>query len=293
MLSAIVGTTKYSLDNGTIARLIAFDGWGMAPTRRFSIRGPMQHGDTDNGWRFDPRFGNLVFLIPAENQSEMYNKRAQLLDIFNPSRTIQLEWILPNGDVKQIDCKYVSDLSMGFDVKNWTNQRYAVTLKAPDPAFYNPEQTFFQILNGVGSGGWAIPWAIDWPIGASTLTGYSIPVIYNGTFPSYPIINITGPVNDLIITNESTGEKFDFTGFNLGSGNKLEIDCRYGYKTVLDPTMMMSYVDKLSTDSDLATFHIADSSEVAGGVNVISVSGSAGSTVTNIYMTFYTRYNGL
>lgn len=293
MLSALIGTSEYSLDDGTIVRLIGYDGWGMAPSHRFSIRGPMQHGDTDNGWRFDPRIGNLAFLVPADSQSEMYSKRSQLLDIFNPNRTIKLKWQLPSGQVRQIDCKYVSDLSMGWDVKNWTNQRYVVTLKAADPAFYDPTQVFFQIVAGIGSGGWPIPWTIDWPIGASTLTGYSTTVQYNGTFPSYPIITITGPINNCILTNESTGEKFDFTGYNLGSGSKIEIDCRYGFKTVRDPVSLVNLVDKLTTDSDLATFHIADSSEVANGVNVISLSGTGGSVVTNVYMTFYTRYNGI
>jgi phage-related protein len=135
-----------------------------------------------------------------------------------------------------------------------------------------------------------VPTVIPMTVGASTIDT-SQSATYAGSFLSYPIIRITGPITDCIITNTSTGEILDFTGLTIAAGDYREIDCSFEHKTVVDS----SGVNKLSDlveGSDLATFHIADDLEVLSGVNSISVSGSAVTLATRIDITYFTRFIG-
>ncbi len=119
-----------------------------------------------------------------------------------------------------------------------------------------------------------------------------IDITYNGTWLTYPKIIITGPINDLIITNLDTGEKLEFD-YNIPSGRVVTIDLSYGVKTIEDD-LGTNLLGALTPDSDLATFHIAPDPEVPGGLNHISFAGSGESAgVTQTEIQFYTRYIGI
>jgi hypothetical protein len=79
----------------------------MPPIRRLSEQGPVQHGDTDLGFRLDARLFALT-LRTAQNQTiaQLYDNRKQIINIFKPlsGLPVQLRYILPNGDIRQIDC---------------------------------------------------------------------------------------------------------------------------------------------------------------------------------------------
>lgn len=107
-----------------------------------------------------------------------------------------------------------------------------------------------------------------------------------GTWDEYPVITLTGPLNDPIVRNATTGDVLDFTGSTVSASQFYIIDCRYGYKTVID-SGAVNRIDKLTDDSDLATFHIAPGANVIG----VSASGTAVSSAVNI--THYERYMGL
>jgi hypothetical protein len=49
--------------------------------------------------------------------------------------------------------------------------------------------------------------------------------------------------------------------------------------------------DKLSSDSDLGTFHLAPAPLALGGTNTIAVYGSAVSSSTRIVVRYYNRYS--
>lgn len=70
------------------------------------------------------------------------------------------------------------------------------------------------------------------------------------------MITVDGPINDLVITNNATGEKLDFTGDSVAVGKQRIIDLRYGNKTVVDE-LGADCIALLTTDSDLATWHLA------------------------------------
>jgi hypothetical protein len=117
-------------------------------------------------------------------------------------------------------------------------------------------------------------------------------IAYLGTWLTYPTIIITGPLNDAVITNQETGEKIQFD-YHIPAGRIVTIDLAYGVKTITDD-LGTNLIGVLSSDSDLATFHIAPDPEVAGGLNHIAITGTGESIgTTQIEIQFYTRYIGI
>ena len=115
---------------------------------------------------------------------------------------------------------------------------------------------------------------------------------YVGTWLTYPKIIITGPLNDAVITNLGTGEKLELD-YNIPAGRIVTIDLAYGVKTVTDD-LGNNLIGVLSSDSDLATFHIAPDPEVYSGVNFISSVGTGESIgTTQLEIQFYNRYFGI
>jgi hypothetical protein len=98
---------------------------------------------------------------------------------------------------------------------------------------------------------------------------------------------LSGP----IIENTSTGDKLQFV-YDVPTGATLIVGLQYGNKYVVDGSGN-NLIGTLSEDSDLATFHIAPDPEVAGGVNVISVTGIYATGATAVALTYYTRYIGI
>ena len=108
-------------------------------------------------------------------------------------------------------------------------------------------------------------------------------VANTGSWDEYPVITIAGPLSDPIVKNATTGAILDFTGAVIPAGVTYTIDCRYGYKTVIDSNST-NQISKLSNDSDLSTFALTP------GVNIINVYASNGGTVS---ISHYDRYLGL
>jgi hypothetical protein len=117
-------------------------------------------------------------------------------------------------------------------------------------------------------------------------------ITYVGTWLSYPKIIITGPLNDAVITHQETGEKLQLD-YNIPAGRIVTIDLAYGVKTVKDD-LGVNLIGVLSSDSDLATFHIAPDPEVTGGLNHISVVGTGEAVgTTQVEVQFLNRYFGI
>lgn len=291
MLSVVIGVNEYSLDDGSLCRLVGHAGWGMAPQHRLSQRGPMQHGESDRGYRLDPRYGSLILQLESTDLGAMYDLRESLLALFKPGNSPKLKWTLPNGKVRQFDCHYYDDMGLDWEPGLWAAQRLAVTLKCPDPTCYDPVLASVPFGISGGGSGWVIPWAIPWSIGQSTID-QTTAINYAGSFLSYPVIKIVGPITNPVITNTTTGEKLDFTGASIADGSYYLIDCRYEAKSVVDNTGT-NRADKLTTDSHLTTFHLATDPDAPGGINSIRVAGSGVNANTQVYLQYYDRFVGL
>lgn len=278
--------TAYSLDDGTYAKLIGDDGWGMSPLHRLAERGPLQHGQTDRGFRLDPRIGQLALIVLAATEDEMYAARDTLLSLFAPGdEPLALRWTLPSR-TRQIDVQLVSGMEMSSRERGVWAQKIAVQLLAPDPTFYDPAGEAATFALGGGGDALVVPLTVPMVVGASTIDATAT-VANDGNWLSYPhLIRIVGPMEDPVITNETTGEVLDFTGVTLGGGEWLDLDLRYGYKTVVDETGVNRIAD-LTEDSDLATWHLQP------GANSIRVTGLDATEATRVDISFFERYLGI
>ncbi len=303
-LSAIVNGTEYSLSDGTYAYRLEDDGTGIAPMHRLTERGPFQHGETDLGYRLDPRLIRLVLGIEGADRSARDTKRGRLMRLFKPANQVSLKWTLDNGEIRQIDCYYAGDLTAPSTDRIAEIQKLGVSFTAPDPAFYDPEPlTAFVYqdddlpLTGASSGTLSAPGLIvpmPVPFGVSSgIMAETHYLSYAGDWLDYPIITINGPIINPIITSETTGDILDLTGVSLSAGDAVTVDCRYGYKSIVhsDGTNLIA---NLSTDSDLATFHIAPVDGLDDTkINIITVSGGMVNANTRIDIACYNRYTGI
>jgi hypothetical protein len=114
-------------------------------------------------------------------------------------------------------------------------------------------------------------------------------ITYTGTAIEYPVITVTGPIADCVITNTTTGEVLDFTGVTIAAANVYTIDLRYGYKTVVNQAGVNKIAD-LTAASDLAIWHLEIAPIASGGVNAIGVAGTATTAATEVAITYYKRY---
>lgn len=304
IITAIIGTARYILNDDRVW-LEEDDGLGAPPNHEIPERGPLQHGDTRVDYRLDPRILQFVFGIEGDSQGQVETQRNRMLSVFrprDPTVPINLLFEKANGEDRQIDCFYID--SMSFPSKDrksfyssvaWSGiyQRFGVTLKAPDPTFYDPVQKTLVFNAGEVVAGMLVPTPVPTRIGGN-LINETTTLPYRGTWREYPVVRITGPVQDALIQNTTTGEKLQLkTGTFILPGDYYEIDTRYGYKTVKD-SLGNNKIADLTDDSNLATFHLEEYDPgVTTGDNVISVSGTRVSNATAITIYYYERYLGL
>jgi hypothetical protein len=286
------GATVYPLHqliSGGLMR-IEEDGVGLPPVQRLIERGPLQHGDTDVGFRLQPRIISLVLVADGDDDITQYwQVRRGLQRMLRPSSVpLSLRYTLPTSEVRQIDVVFAAGLGWGSADRSVLKHRAAFQLRAADPTWYDPTPVV-ATFGLVGSGDWEIPWAIPWNIGAPLQTQF---VVNPGDWEANPIITITGPIINPVVTNFTTDEKLDFTGRTLTAGQSITIDTRYGFKTVKDQGGV-SRLEWLSEDSDLATFRIAADPDAAGGVNQLQVSGTGLAVGSSITVVFPPRYVAL
>ena len=279
---------------GDIGKLVAHDGWGMTPLHRLSERGPFQHGITDLGYRLDARVATFVFNIGEDTLYDMYLRRDAILAYFVPGVEYEIKWTV-GADVKCVKGFYNADMSMPWGVGEWAAQRFAISFICNDPAFYNPVPVSVNFQLGGSADIWEVPFEVPWHVGASTIDINTV-VDYLGTVISYPpLIRITGPIHDPILTNYIAGSgvtyKLDFTGVTIAGGDHYDIDCRYGYKTVVNAAGT-DKISELTTDSDLSEFGIYPEPEAIGGENTIGLTGSAVTASTKVEITYYNRFTG-
>lgn len=292
-VTLIRGSTETSLSDGVLARLLGIDGTGEAPVHRIEERGPQQHGATDRDFRLDPRAVQLALWVQGDSLADLETKRKALIDALRPTSAAKsLRFTLDNGEVYQIDGHSGGSLTMPLEAGAGFTLRSGVTFRASDPTFYDPDlATITYYLGGSAGTAGVVPMVVPMFVGASTLDA-SETVQYDGTWRAYPTIRIYGPISGPKVTNSSTNEVLEFSGVNVAAGDWYTVDLRYGYKTVTNSSGV-NKVAELTTASDLATWHIADDSEVTDGTNVIRVTGTSATGATRIALLYNERYVGI
>jgi hypothetical protein len=112
---------------------------------------------------------------------------------------------------------------------------------------------------------------------------------YSGNAIEFPVITITGPISDAVLTNATTGDRLDFTGATIPSGATYTIDLTADLLVVSD-SGGTARTDKLTSDSDLGTWSIIPAPLAVGGTNVFTLDGTAVGPNTQAKIVYYNRY---
>lgn len=287
------------------------DGLGLTDTVRLAQRGPIQDGDTDLGWRRSPRHIALKWVMQGCNARHLWDLRGELMTVWRPriSDPVILTFYLPNGDVRAADVNMEGEVDFKSNARlDGKSHAVVVDLKASDPRLYNPTLRVVEFSLLSSTGGLPIPWTIPIPIGGSTLN--TIQTIYYAdghllASPEYPTIILFGPITNPVIENLTTDEKIDLTangGLSLAANEFVTIDLSgrplFDRKTILnqDGDSVAQY---LTTDSDLATWHLAYNGEklpdltYCDGNNQIRVTGTGANLQTRIVLRYYDRFEGV
>jgi len=304
LLTATSAGLSYDLNDGEEIRLLAYD-LGLAAVRRLAQRAPAQNGDSDLGYRTDPRYLDLFFAIHGVDVDDYRDIRERFLTIFQPRDDDPVQLIFDFGGlVRAVDVNLTSELAWKDRIER--TEKVSGVFKASDWRLYDPEirtVEFSLSAGGAEPTGWPIPWPIPWAIGTDVLD-MVVDINYAGLSrlgaPEYPLFHIGGPVTDPVLTNKTTGEVIDLSdngGIVLADPTEW-IDVDLTEKTLLDQDG--NSVDQyLTVASDLATWHLAAAGErlpsgaYCTGVNSIRVTGSGINSETLVTMNYYDRYQGI
>lgn len=293
---AIVGNTTYELSDRNPLDVVSVAGIGIAPARRLSQRGPLQHGETDLGYRLDPRLVNLVLVATGADLAASDTARDTVARIFAPRLTtaVKLRHTRDDGAVRELACHLsgIVDMPIGESDRIGVMQRVGVQLLAADPNWYDPNPQQVSLGLASMSSGLIVPVTVPVPLASGSGGDGRIQVEYMGTFDDFPLITLIGPITDALIVNETTGDELSFSGYTVAAGTSVTIDLRYGYKTVTknDGTNL---IDKLTAASDLATWRLASVLETGDGVNVLRLAGTGLTAASVVSLIYHERFISL
>lgn len=296
--------------------VIGIAGQGTPPIEYITQRGPFQDGETVRDFFLRPRVIQMQVRNAYCNRDSWWAGRAAMLNGIRPNRQTtptgttpgNLRVVESDGTIRQLDV-FIAE-GPRFEpaqLDKWDEWAFQEVLRfiAYDPLFYDPNLvtvTFLPVSCALGFpyiftfsfscvNGLIFP--ITFPIVFnSSYLSTTQTITYTGTWLTYPVITLTGPMTNPTMTNTATGEKLTLN-YTISAGEVVTIDLRYGRKTVSNQTGT-NLIGYLSNDSNLATFHIAPDPEAPGGLNPISLVAYL-TTVGATQMTFsyYTKFFGI
>lgn len=289
---------EYDLSDWSKTFILKSSGHGMAPIEYRTSRGPFQSGETILDYVLRPRIVQYVHRITECNRSQYWAERERIQNLLRPNRQVAqsfvpgvLRKIRQDGTKRDLSVLIESGPEFTQNTDNWDEWGSTHTIRfiAHDPVYFDPNINSEAFSLASLS---ELVFPITFPIwfGSSTIND-TVNVAYAGTWLSYPIIYITGPINAPAIYNNTTGEMIGLE-YNVPPGRLITINLNYGHKTILDDTGA-NLIGVLDTDSDFATFHIAPEPEAPSGVNQLRVMGSSATNATRVAIQFYTRFIGV
>jgi len=281
----------------------SIDGLGFPDIDYISQQGPFQHGVSIIDYRLKSRIIQMQFSEYANTRWDYWEKRAQFIDMFRPNRHSlhsfgpgSLRKNFPDGSAREI--KVHLDQGPKFILRNldtWqeTSLLDSIRFIAPDPTFFDPE-LHSVLLNTEFTDHLLFPFSFQEPdmlFGAGWGVGLKS-IFYEGTWGTFPTVVLGGPYDNVKVMNLSTGEQITLTR-SIYEGETITMDLSYGNKTVTNENGE-NFIGLVTSDSDLATFHIAPDPEVDCGLNRIKVFGAVvGLGNSFARLDYYDRYIGI
>lgn len=162
-LTATVGSTTITLadtsTSGNTYRMRSATGMAGVFVRRVTSRGPAQNGETDLGYRLEPRDLELVIGFRATTDAILDGYRDQLMSVFKPLPTtpINLKYTRDDGGVRQLDVYTRGELQIELVAGHRPGHYHEATipLRNAPAVYYDPTPGTVSVTGAAGT-------AADW-----------------------------------------------------------------------------------------------------------------------------------
>jgi hypothetical protein len=271
--------TEYSItDNHLI--MAGSDGRFMPPIDFVEEDVPFQHGSRLREVLVKPREVDLPIYVDGTSEVDLRTQLRYLLRILNPLKGDgKLRVTGPDGSQRELTCRYKGgmEISEKLDSKIGNLQAVVLVLRAFDPFWYD-SNTIVQTFN-TGQAGKFSPW---WPIRlASSSVFANITVDNTGDVETWPEWIITGPGENIVLRNLTTGEVTSLD-YDLGVGETLTINTKPFVKSVTKGEDNLFYT--MSDESSLWALQ--------DGQNSIQLEMSNTIAESSIQLSYRNRYWG-
>jgi len=196
---------SYILPNGMF-------GFGVLRIQVASERRPYLNGMVRLGGPYTParEMGVGLEIMRSSLSSLVAFNRALASNVsayLDPETLGTLNITTPDGLLRDISCWMVEwpDLDLSGPVDG----RVSPMFWAPDPWFFDPTQVV-EALPMPANDGFSIPLTIPASVAATSVDGY-IFIANDGDVDTWPTIRITGPADNPVIVNDTTGKTMDIT----------------------------------------------------------------------------------
>ena len=279
--------------------VISYSGFGTPPIEYVTERGPFQHGETVRDYFLRPRVIQLLIRQGFCDRVAWWGGRADLLNEIRPNRQAtptgvqpgELQLVETDGTIRSLHV-WIQD-GPRFEAREsgqWDEWAFQEVLRfiAYDPIAFDPTQVTAAFAVALAAN---LVFPITFPIQFGTgILDETLDVAYPGTWLSFPIITIVGPIERPRIDNVTTGEKIELAA-NIAAGRKITIDLTEGNKTGVDD-LGNNLLGQVTPDSDLGTFHLAPDPEAPLGVNTLRLRGTNPAGTTAVSLAYFERYFG-
>ncbi len=275
--------------------VISATGEGLPPINYDATQGPGQNGATVRAFTLGPRVVQLLIRQQFCDRLGYWLGRSDLLDAIRPNRQYLQGATVPgilrktrtDGSRRSLSAVITQGPNFeGSRLGFWDEFAFQEVLRfiCYDPTAFDPtvkSQTFTPDPDLV--------FPITFPITFGELRGIWA-VQYAGTWPAFPTITLTGPMTAPRMENLTTGGVIQLA-YTIPAGDTVTVSLTYGAKTVTDQNGV-NLVGTVTSDSDLAFFHLAPPPEAPGGLNSVKISATGIDTTSNAVLSWNDRSLG-
>ncbi|MEU8948782.1 phage tail domain-containing protein [Streptomyces sp. NPDC048489] len=264
-------------------------GLDMPPFEIFSDDSPNLDGSIYRGHRAAAREILLPVFIYGIDRSSMKRLKRQISSALNPRNGFAvLTFMESDGVIRRLTCYYKGGMegAEGQDTSGFRWVSYGIQLTALDPWFYGEDE-----VAASWSFGTAQPMLgkfLPLTIGKGETSSGKLVVTNPGDIEAWPVWTLKGPIQSFKLKGPDGKATFQIPapaggGNAVAAGRTLTVDCRPGFKTLLDD-QGNNYFPQLSANPSLWSLPSGTST-----IDATLVSGSGSPSVT---LTFTPRYAG-
>jgi hypothetical protein len=280
----------FRLSDRLAKHLMIEAGTGIPPIRYLTQRAPYLDGEQLFDYRLDARAVRQTYRWRGQHRLDRWQLYGFLLNAIRPNRQVspwqivqplRLRKYLPDGS--RWDLHVMPDLAAfgqrqrpGWD--EWSLEE-PIRFVAHDPVYFDPDETV-AVLNNLdeqltlSDPGQVFVGGMDFEPTERIWFGGGLQtlVVYDGNWFAQPVIELTGPIVNPILTNDAIQERIGLD-YTLAAGEVVTIDTRDASRSIVSG--LNGSITGLATNpSALATFRLEPEPTAVRGENPIRLFGT-------------------